>query len=174
MSLSLSDCTESDLVQILPIWTNIVTKTKLTPEGDSGSLDYLRGQYRQVKSAGYPYFITRKGNQVVGWCFIRRYAPLNDSGFRFSAVAESWVAPEAMKDGVGKLHQQALLQSLRTLPIKELLLPFTAEYRTQLSAFGLDLPGSRELGLLENVCEKNGETFSLYIRQFTTGWVPKL
>lgn len=174
MSLTISDCTEADLSQILPIWKHLVTNTKLTVESDSGNLDYLIAQYRLVKSAGYPYFITRKGNQVVGWCFIRRYAAVTDTAFRFSAVAESWVAPEAMSYGVGRVHQHALLQSLRSLPIKELMTPITAEYRANLPAFGLDFPGSKELGQLENVCEKNGETYSLFIRQLTTGWMPKL
>ena len=174
MALSISECTEAELSEILPIWTYIVTKTKLTPESDSASIDYLIAQYRLVKSAGYPYFITRKGNKVVGWCFIRRYASVTDTAFRFSAVAESWIAPEAMNDGVGRLHQQALLQRLRTLPIKELMTPITEEYRANLAAFGLDFPGSRELGGLENMCEKNGEQYSLYVRQLTTGWMPRL
>jgi len=174
MSLTISDCTEAELSQILPIWTHLVTKTKLTVEHDSGSIDYLIAQYRLVKSAGYPYFITRKGNQVVGWCFFRRYASVTDTAFRFSAVAESWVAPEAMNDGVGRLHQQTLLQSLKSLPIKELMTPITEEYRANLAAFGLDFPGSRELGQLENVCEKDGEAYSLFIRQLTTGWMPRL
>lgn len=174
MAVEISECREADLAEILPIWTHLVTKTKLTVEDDTASLDYLRSQYHLIKSAGFPYFVTRKQGRVVGWCFLRRYGSVTDSGFRFSAVAESWVAPEAMNDGVGRIHQQALLQALKSLPIKEVMTPITADYRAQLSAFGLDFPNSRELGQLENVCQKNGETYSLFIRQMTTGWMPKL
>ena len=174
MAIELRDCTEADLHQILPIWTHFVKNTKLTPEIDPPTFGSLRSQWEMVLSAGYPYYVTVKDGKVVGWALIRRYASVTDSAFRFSAVAESWIAPDAMGLGIGKIHQSALLNRLKELPVKEVMIPYTSDYRDQLTVFGLDFPNTQELGLLENVCEKNGETFSIYIRQFTTGWSPKL
>ena len=174
VTLAIRQGTEADLEEILPIWRKLISRTRLVVEHDTGNLEDLRKQYKGVEAAGFPYFVTVKEGRVVGWCFFRRFSPVTDTAYRFSAVAESWVAPEAMNDGVGRLHQQTLLHSLKSLPIKELLIPMSTNYRSQLSLFGLDFPGSLEIGHLENICEKNGEIYSLYIRQLSTGWMPKL
>lgn len=174
MAIELRDCTEADLHQILPIWTHYVLNTKLTPEIDPPTFGSLRLQWANVLSAGYPYFVSVKEGKVVGWAFIRRYAGITDSAFRFTAVAESWIAPDAMALGIGRIHQEALLRSVKNLPVKELMVAYTNDYRDQISTFGLDFPGTTELPPLINICEKKGENFDIYIRQYTTGWMPKL
>jgi L-amino acid N-acyltransferase YncA len=111
------------------------------------------------KAKGYPaYVITDTGtDQVAGFCLLHAYSPF--AAFKQSAEVTYFLAPEAVRRGIGTMVLERLESDARKMQIKHLLANISSENQPSLAFHRKH--GFTECGCLHQIGRKQGRTFDV-------------
>lgn len=103
----------------------------------------------------YPAYTIKKGDAVVGFCFLHAYNPF--PVFKKTAEISYFIHPQQVGKGIGKQALALLEQEAKTLGINILLANISS--RNESSIVFHEKNGFKECGRFNNIGEKKGQAF---------------
>jgi L-amino acid N-acyltransferase len=111
-ALSIRDVTEADIPTITSIYRHAVLNTVATLDTEEPTVE-SQTRWFAHHDARHPVLVAEQGGQVVGWASISEWSP--KAGYRTTAAASVYVAPEHHDLGIGTLLLQELIGRARTI-----------------------------------------------------------
>lgn len=131
-----------DIAAIQAIYADAVVHGTASFELEPPSLAEMHQRYEAITGGGFPYLVAKGEGRVLGYAYANAYRPR--PAYRFAVENSIYIAPDALRRGVG----QALLSEL--LRVCE-----AAGYRQMIAVIG-DSAQHASIGLHR----RNGFTFS--------------
>lgn len=103
----ISSAEQRDLAQITKIYQEAVLHGTASWEYEPPKQDEMLKRFDLIKGLGLPYFVARKGNDVLGFAHASKYR--DRIGYRFCVENSVYINPDFQGHGVGTKLLQALI-----------------------------------------------------------------
>lgn len=107
--IEVHDATETDLSEILGIYNDIILNTTAVFDDVPHTLDMRKEWFRSRKAEGFPVFVAKENDEVVGFSSIGPFR--NWRGYRYSVENSVYVAAGKRGHGIGKLLLPPLIKA---------------------------------------------------------------
>lgn len=106
-TITLHDASIADMAQIQAIYAYHVIHGIASFETEPPTLEEMRSRRENILSKGLPYLVAKRGERVLGYCYLAPYRPRY--AYRFTCESSVYIAEEEQGQGVGKrLMQEAI------------------------------------------------------------------
>ena len=159
--LAIRDATPDDAEAVAAIYGHHVLNGTASYDLVPPQADYLRNKIQAVTAAGWPFLIGEKSGAVVAYAYVTQFR--DRDAYRFTAEDSIYVHPEAMRQGIGGMLLDALIERC-----------IAGGFRQLIAVVGGGEPGSvalhksrgfREVGRLHAVGWKHGRWLDSFYLQ---------
>jgi len=110
--LPIRDAVPADIPAVTSIYRHAVLNTVATLDTEEPTIE-SQTRWFAHHDARHPVIVAEQGSQVVGWASLSEWSP--KAGYRTTAEASVYVAPEHHDQGIGTLLLQKLIGRARTI-----------------------------------------------------------
>lgn len=119
MNATLRSATHADLAQITAIYAHHVLHGLASFEIEPPDQTEMRRRFDAITAAGFPYFVAEADGQVLGYAYSSSYRPR--PAYRYSVEDSIYVAPAAVRRGLGKRLLLALVEACEQRGYRQML-----------------------------------------------------
>jgi L-amino acid N-acyltransferase YncA len=161
------DSVEADLDQIATIYAHHVTFGRGSFEEAPPSREELARRRADVLGRGLPYLVAEdSAGRLLGYCYAGPYR--TRSAYRFTVENSVYVAPDAPRQGIGRLLLEALIDRCAAAGIRQMVAVIGDSQNT--GSIGLHAAlGFRRVGTLEAIGWKHGRWLDSVLMQRSLG-----
>lgn len=106
-ALALRPARPDDMAAITAIYRPAVLTGTASFEIEPPAESEMLARYRAIVEAGYPYLVATNGARILGYGYLNAYRPR--AAYRFTVEDSIYIAPDAQRQGVGRLLLDALV-----------------------------------------------------------------
>jgi phosphinothricin acetyltransferase len=111
--------TEADAAAIAAIYGHHVAHGTASFEEVAPTADDMAQRLRAVLSRGLPWVVAEADGRVLGYAYAGPYHPR--SAYRYTVEDSVYVAPDAMRQGVGRALLERVLQDCEALSLRRMV-----------------------------------------------------
>jgi len=116
---SVRPAVQSDMSQILAIYTHYVLVSTSTFEEVPPSRKQLVARWRDSRNRGLPYLVAEEGKQIVGFAYANSYR--ERSAYRYTVEDSLYVDHEMTGRGIGNALLTALIEQCQAMNLRQLI-----------------------------------------------------
>lgn len=121
--IDIRNVTTADIPKLVEIYGHYVLQTATTFEYEVPTLDEFTTRVTQIQHT-YPYLVAVKEDVVVGYAYASAYKARK--AYDWSVEVSVYLAPDAQKNGIGRMLYEQLEQRLRMQNIHQTLACITS------------------------------------------------
>lgn len=164
--ISVSDAQPDDMEAVQGIYAWHVLHGLATFEELPPSVEEMERRRQAVIGLGLPYLVARQDNTVVGYCYAGLYG--TRSAFRFCLEDSIYVAQQALRQGVGHVLLQALIERCESGPWRQMVA--VIGHSGNAGSIALHAAhGFRHTGVLQSAGYKLGQWVDVVLMQRALG-----
>lgn len=110
---------EQDLTPIQAIYAHHVATSLATFETEPPDVAELRTRVAAITQAGLPYLVAELDDKLLGYAYATQFRPR--AGYRSTVEDSLYVAPDAIRHGVGQALLNQLIERCTTLGLRQML-----------------------------------------------------
>ena len=152
--MDIRPATQNDLDAITAIYADAVTNGTASYELEPPSLSEMTTRFEALTSAGFPYLVTERQGDVLGYAYAGPFRPR--PAYRFIVEDSIYVAPEARGLGVGRALLERLIVDVGCLGFRQMIAVIGDGHADSPSVKLHDKLGFRHSGRLEGSGYKHG------------------
>ncbi len=160
------DAIDSDMAHVQAIYAHHVTHGLGSFEEVPPDTREMAARRRAVVERGLPYLVAEEHSKIVGYVYAAPFRPC--PAYRYALENSVYVAPEAIRRGIGRRLLQALIERCTALDYRQMIA--VIGHSGNRESIGLHAAvGFRHVALLPSVGFKLGRWVDLVIMQRPLG-----
>lgn len=157
--MTIRDAQETDLPAIVAIYNAAIPGRMATADVEPVTVDSRRPWFHEHVPGRFPLWVAEDGKWIAGWLAFRMF--YGRAAYAAAAEVSLYIAPEAQRQGVGRLLLSEAVRRAASLGLKTLLY-FSFAHNTA-SCRLAETMGFQEWGCLPDIAELDGVPRSLVI-----------
>ena len=129
--VQIRSATETDLLQMLDIYNEIIANTTAVFQYDPHTLEMRKEWFAQKKKDGFPVFVAEENNEVVGFSTIGAFR--NWQAYQYSVENSVYVRTDMRGKGIGKLLLQATIDAAKKMKMHTIIAGIDASNETSIA-----------------------------------------
>jgi phosphinothricin acetyltransferase len=166
MPAPIRPATRSDIAAVTRIYAHAVCHGTATFETTAPDEPEMARRYERLRAGPYPYLVAEHGGAIVGYAYAGPYR--DRPAYRWSIEDSIYVAPQAMRRGIGRALLDALIRESESAGFRQMI----AVIGDSANAASIELhraAGFRLVGTFDHVGFKFGRWLDTVLMQRPLG-----
>ena len=119
MPVPIRPATQADIAAITRIYAHAVCHGTATFEIAAPDEPEMARRYERLRAGPYPYLVAEHGGEIVGFAYAGPYR--DRPAYRWSIEDSVYVAPQAMRRGIGRALLDALIREAESAGFRQMI-----------------------------------------------------